>query len=56
MTDSQRELAALKMRAAEQEARRQSAAQRGDRDAARDAEIELSRLWSRACDLERQAG
>jgi hypothetical protein len=48
------EMQALCTRAAEQEARRQAAAARGDRDATREAELEISRLWARYLDLERQ--
>lgn len=55
MTDDRRaELAALHTRAACEEARRQSALARGDRQAAADAAAELARLHTRACDLERQ--
>ena len=56
MTDAVKaELQALTSRAGVLEAQRQAALQRGDRQAVRDAEIELSRLHSRAQDIERQA-
>ena len=56
MTESQRsESQALLTRAAEQEARRLAAAERGDVQAVREHEQELSRLWGRYCDLERVA-
>ena len=54
MTDREAELAALLTRAADMEARRQAAVLRGDYQAAREYELELSRLHSRACDLKRQ--
>lgn len=54
MTDRETELRLLCERAAEQETRRQDAIARGDRQAVVEAEIELSRIWSRYCDLERQ--
>lgn len=50
--DSKAEMQALCTRAAEQEARRQSAAARGDCDTAQAAERELSRLWARYLQLE----
>lgn len=43
---------ALLVRAAEQEARRQAARQRGDTDAERAAENELRELWKAHADLE----
>lgn len=53
-TDDQRaELAALKTRAGVEEAARQAAETRGDWQAVREHEQELSRLHARACDLER---
>lgn len=54
MTEREAEMQALCTRAATEEARRQQALERGDRQAAADAEIELSRLWSRYVDLGRQ--
>lgn len=55
MTDPHAELEALKTRAACEEARKQAAIARRDWPAARDAEIELSRLWARHCELERHS-
>ncbi len=56
MTEPERmELEALRTRASCTEANRQAAATRGDYHAAREHEQELSRLYSRACDLERHA-
>ena len=55
MSDEQRaELQALCVRAADQEAKRQAAIARGDVQAVRECEIELSRLWSRYLDIEQQ--
>lgn len=55
MTEAARlELAALRTRAAVAEAARQAAEHRRDWQAVREHEQELSRLHSRACDLERQ--
>jgi len=45
---------ALCTRAAEHESRRLAAIGRNDLQAVHDIEVELSRLWSRYCDLERQ--
>jgi hypothetical protein len=53
--DSRSELKALAIRASIEEAERHAAARRGDRQAAQEHETELSRIWSRYCDLERQA-
>ncbi len=53
MNEPRLELRAIDGRAAIAEAQRQAAVARGDREAVRAAEIELSRLWSRRCDLER---
>ena len=52
--DYRSELQAIAARAGVEEARRQAALQRGDCQAAADAEQELSRLWARYCDLEQQ--
>lgn len=46
------EMQALCTRAAIAEAARQSAIERGDAQAVREHEVELSRLWSRYIDLE----
>lgn len=54
MTDREAEMRSLCTRAADHEARRQAALQRGDWQAVQEHETELSRLWSRYCDLERQ--
>lgn len=56
MTDAAKaELQALTSRAGVLEAQRQAALQRGDRQAADDAAVELSRLGARVADLQRQA-
>ena len=52
--EAKRELAALLTRAGVEEAKRQSALARGDYLAAREFELEISRLHSRAVDIERQ--
>jgi hypothetical protein len=54
MEDAATEMKSLAIRASIEEARRQAAASRGDRQAAREHETELSRIWSRYCDLERR--
>lgn len=54
MSDREAELAAIATRAGIAEAARQAAEHRGDWQAVREHELELSRLHSRACDLERQ--
>jgi len=54
MSDREAELAALRTRASIEEAARQAAEHRQDWQAVREHEQELSRLHSRACDLERQ--
>lgn len=54
MTDARNEIEALRTRASIAEAARQAAEQRGDYQAVREHELEISRLHSRACDLERQ--
>jgi len=46
--------AGVAIRASVEEARRQAAARRGDWQAAQEHETELSRIWARYCDLERQ--
>lgn len=56
MSDSRAELQSIWNRAALAEARRQAALSRGDRYAAADAEIELSRLWSRYMDIAQSDG
>ncbi len=48
------EIKSLAIRASVEEARRQAAARRGDWQAAQEHETELSRIWARYCDLERQ--
>lgn len=56
MTDpAKAELQAIATRAAIEEARRQAALARGDRQSADDAAAELSRLHARYRDLEQQA-
>lgn len=54
MEDAATEMKSLAIRASIEEARRQAAASRGDRQAAQEHETELSRIWSRYCDLERR--
>jgi hypothetical protein len=54
MSDTESEMRAILTRAATVEAQRQAAAQRGEDHAAREYELELSRLWARHADLERQ--
>ena len=54
MIDRRAEAQALLTRAAIIEAQRQGAVARGDHVAAHEFEIELSRIWSRYVDLERQ--
>jgi hypothetical protein len=54
MTDSER--TAILTQAADAEARRQAALQRGDQRAAWHAERELAALWRRYGQLERRAG
>ncbi|HSQ69566.1 MAG TPA: hypothetical protein VLM41_05735 [Steroidobacteraceae bacterium] len=54
MADAATEMKSLAIRASIEEARRQAAASRGDRQAAQEHETELSRIWSRYCDLERR--
>jgi hypothetical protein len=54
MEDAATEMKSLAIRASIEEARRQAAARRGDRQAAQEHETELSRIWSRYCDLERR--
>jgi hypothetical protein len=55
VTDLELELAALKSRAGIAEAQRQAAIARGDRQAAREAERELTRLHARFVELEDRA-
>jgi hypothetical protein len=55
MTENENELQALLTRAAEQEARRQAARERGDTQAVWAAERELQKLWRRYGELERAA-
>lgn len=56
MSDEERsELEAIRTRAGIAEAARQAAEHRGDYQAVREHELELSRLHARAVDLERQA-
>ena len=52
MTDSQHELKALLVRAADTEAKRQAALTRGDRYQASMLEREMQRLWARHYELE----
>jgi hypothetical protein len=54
MTDLRSEMQALLVRAADQEARRQAAADRGDAMALREHEAELRRLWARYVALDCQ--
>lgn len=55
MTDDARaEARALLTQAAIAEAARQAAIERGDLDAIREHERELSRLWRRYCDVEHE--
>ena len=56
MTEGEQELRALLTRAAEAEASRQAAKERGDTMARWIAERELQRLWRRYGQLERRAG
>ena len=55
MTENEIELRALLVRAAEQEARRQAARERGDYPAQYEYERELAKLWRRYGVLERAA-
>jgi hypothetical protein len=48
------EIKSLAIRASVEEAKRQAAARRGDWQSAQEHETELSRIWARYCDLERQ--
>lgn len=54
MTSAESEMRFIVAQTAQIEAQRQVAEVRGDVSAVREYEVELSRLWSRYCDLERR--